>query len=269
MTSCALFLQPASRLREMIFAFIFSLILTTAGAQVYNSASVFAHNDYVRPRPFHTAYELQVGFIEADVFLQDGDLLVAHHRYEIEKGKTLENLYLKPLLQQIRKNMGSAYADPAQTLVLMIDLKTEGVSTLNKLVSILEKYPDLLGCSTFSCMVSGNVPDPESWNNYPRFINFDGRPGISYSSEQLQRIKMISTSFRDHSTWNGKGQLPESDQKKIRALVKEVHEKGKPIRFWASPDFTEAWKEFIRIKLDVLVTDDVVGLTTFLNSQRK
>src|SRR5690349_3094875 len=66
-------------------------------AQHYTSASIFAHNDYVRSNPFHTAYNLRVGYIEADVFLVDNALLVAHTRLEINPDKTLERLYLEPL----------------------------------------------------------------------------------------------------------------------------------------------------------------------------
>ena len=236
--------------------------------QVYTSASIFAHNDYVRPIPFYTAYELQVGFIEADVFLHDGDLLVAHHKHEIEKGKNLEALYLKPLINEIKKNKIFIYANPERTLTLMIDLKTEGMATLDKLVEKLNKYPELISCGALQFMISGNVPDPTRWKNYPTFIHFDGRPGIAYTPEQLKRISMISTNFRAHSQWNGTGTLTESDHKKIMALMDEVHAKGKVIRFWATPDFKNAWQELIHLKIDVIVTDDVAGLSAFLKEPR-
>ncbi len=190
---------------RLITTFLACLTITTGISQPYTSVRIFAHNDYVRSIPFYKAYELQVGFIEADVFLHDGDLLIAHHRHEIESGKSLEKLYLKPLLKQIRKNKGFVYADPKQRLTLMIDLKTEGVATLNKLVDMLKKYPELITCSSLNFMISGSVPDPASRKNYPTFIHMDGRPGVAYTPDQLKRINMISTSFRDHVKWNGKG----------------------------------------------------------------
>src|SRR5687767_9933128 len=106
-----------------IWIFVLSFTYSLPGmAQHYTPSQVFAHNDYVRPKPFYTAYDLGVGYIEADVFLQDGDLLVAHHRNEIVPGRTLEKLYLQPLLEKIQKH-GSVYDDAGRTLTLMIDLK--------------------------------------------------------------------------------------------------------------------------------------------------
>lgn len=254
---------------RLITTFFACLSITTGISQAYTSARIFAHNDYVRAIPFYKAHELQVGFIEADVFLHDRDLLVAHHQHEIEKEKTLEKLYLTPLIKQIRKNKGSVYANPKQRLTLMIDLKTEGVATLNKLVDILKKYPELITCSSLEFMISGNVPDPASWKNYPAFIHVDGRPGVVYTPDQLKRISMISTSFRNHSKWKGIGKLAESDHKKIVALMEEAHSKGKIFRFWATPDFKDAWQEQMNLKMDVIVTDDVEGLAAFLKQQKE
>ena len=247
---------------------IFLLLAASGKAQVYDESQVFAHNDYVRADPFYTAYNLRVGYIEADVFLDEGEISVAHDKHEIADGKTLEALYLKPLLKQIRKNEGRIYESPDQTLMLMIDLKTEGVVTLNAIVSQLKKYPELLGCSTLHFMISGNVPDPKIWENYPAYIKFDGRPGIPYTEAQLERIAMISTSFGAHAKWNGMGKIPEGERRKILALIDEVHSKGKKIRFWATPDFENAWRELMLLKPDVIVTDDVTALVAFLNLKK-
>lgn len=242
--------------------------LNTSKAQTFNSSRIFAHNDYARPIPFYTAYDLQVGSIEADVFLIEGEILVAHHKHEIVKGNTLEALYLKPLLKAVQKNNGSVYEDPLTNLTLMIDLKTDGVSTLKAVVNQLNKYTLLTSCPSLRFMISGNVPDPNKWFEYPSYITFDGRPGIPYTPEQLKRVNMISTNFRDHARWNGEDQIPDEELKKIRKLMEEVHTKGKQIRFWATPDFESAWKELMRVNMDVIVTDDVVALNKFLKQQK-
>jgi alkaline phosphatase len=253
----------------MIKAFLVCLLFPLcphAYAQHYTSANIFAHNDYVRPKPFHTAYDLGVGYIEADVFLQDGQLLVAHHRHEISKEKDIESLYLRPLLLELRKNRGSAYKDPQQELTLMVDIKSEGPATLKALVQLLEKYPALLSCATLDFMISGNVPDPATWDLYPAYITFDGRPGIPYSSRQLERISMISTSFASHVKWNGKDPLPPDDRNTIARLVDDAHAKGKKFRFWATPDFPEAWKALMELNMDVIVTDRVAELAEFFDA---
>ena len=243
------------------------LWLGCSTAQQYSSARIFAHNDYVRAQPFYTAYDLQVGYIEADIFLEGSQLLVAHHKHEIDTGKSLESLYLQPLRNKIKANNGFVYANHKAPLTLMIDLKTEGRETLKALATKLGKYPELVSSPTLQIMISGNVPPPDEWNQYPSFIYFDGRPGIPYTADQLKRISMISTSFPSHVKWDGTTRIPEADQKKIAALIDAAHAHGKKFRFWATPDFENAWKELMRLQMDVIVTDKVEALSTFLTQK--
>src|SRR5690349_10884068 len=116
--------------------FIFSLLLCGVCfggiAQEYTTSSIHAHNDYVHPIPFLTAYYSQVGSIEADVFLRNGELYVAHEEKEIIPDHTLDKLYLKPLAEKITFHNGAVYAKP-KALNLLIDLKTEGIPTLQAL----------------------------------------------------------------------------------------------------------------------------------------
>ena len=67
-----------------------SIVFIAANAQEYTSSSIFAHNDYVHSIPFLSSYYKQVGFIEADIFLQGNDLMVAHTKEEIKPEKNLE-----------------------------------------------------------------------------------------------------------------------------------------------------------------------------------
>jgi alkaline phosphatase len=241
------------------------VLVTTAVAQKkYSAADVFAHNDYEREVPFYTAYNLQVGYIEADVFLEQGDLMVAHARNEIAPDRTLKKLYLEPLRDAVRKNNGRIYTNPEDRLTFMIDLKTEGVSTLNALVQQLESYPDLTGCRTLRFMISGSVPAPEQWKNYPPYIYFDGRPGIQYTSAQWKRISMISTGFTGQIKWDGKSPLSPDQRVKIDSLKAAAHQHRKPFRFWATPDFEAAWEELMSSNMDVIVTDDVESLVRLI-----
>lgn len=238
-----------------------------AFCQSYDASRVFAHNDYEGSNPFHTSYALQVGYIEADVFLQSGKLMVAHHKHEIRDGRTLENLYLEPLSEALERNNGFAYADTTRGLTLMIDLKTEGVPTLNAIVSVLRKYPSVIASPTLQIMISGSVPDPALWQQYPAFIYFDGRPNIPYTRHQWKRISMISTNFRSHVKWDGDGTLPAGARKEIADLMAVAHQHGKKFRFWATPDFENAWRELKAINVDVIGTDRVPDLVAFLKSQ--
>ena len=98
---------------------------------------IHSHNDYAQERPFWGAYEAGADSIEADVYLVDGDLLVAHTRKELKKENTLRRLYLEPLREVMRKNGGRARAD-GKPLQLMVDIKS-GKAALDRLLEIVEQ----------------------------------------------------------------------------------------------------------------------------------
>ena len=249
---------------KAFFICVLSTLCVTVLAQNHSSLSIFAHNDYVQPVPFYEAYGKHVGYIEADVFLEGNELLVAHTKKEIIKERTLEELYLRPLERQIKINQGSAYAGSADVLTLMIDIKTDGPSTLARIVKTIKMFPSLTSCKTLSFTISGNVPDPATWNQYPSFITFDGRPHINYTPEQLTRVNLISASLKDHASWNGKGLLAQSDREKVSSIIAGVHGKGKKIRFWAIPDVANAWMILMNMDVDVINTDHVADAHNFI-----
>src|SRR5256885_4523438 len=53
-----------------------------------------AHNDYEHPRPLLDALDCGFLSVEADVFLVNGQLLVAHDREKTSPQRTLQSLYL-------------------------------------------------------------------------------------------------------------------------------------------------------------------------------
>lgn len=245
-------------------------VLVSTGVAIaqpaYTTSSVFAHNDYVGPKPFYAAYDLRVGYIEADVFLHKGELMVAHTRKEIQDGHTLEVMYTAPLADMTDANGGFIYPDANLTLTLMIDLKTAGPPTLDALVKQINTYQELLASPGLYFTISGNVPSPDTWSRYPEFITFDGRPGIEYTDEQLTRVRLISDNFHNYSNWSGQGALPETDKQKLQTVIQATHAKGKPIRFWATPDTPEAWTELMKLGVDVINTDKVSEVIEFIGN---
>jgi len=245
----------------LLFIFVYQNL---AAQEIYSAKNVHAHNDYQQPIPFLTAYHRQVGSIEADLFLQNGILYVAHEKQEIQADRTLENLYLKPLQTFIKKNKGTPYSQSKASLQLLIDLKTEGKTTLPELVKLLEKYPEIINNTGISIVISGNKPAAATWSQYPNFIHFDGTPGERYRPQDLQRIGLISASFRKYTQWNGKGLIVKPELDKIKHLIDSVHYLNKKIRFWATPDNVNTWQTLIALGVDYLGTDDVLGLTNYL-----
>ncbi len=224
--------------------------------------AVFAHNDYEKARPLHGAYQLQVDYIEVDIFLEGNALLVAHTKQELNVAHTLDSLYLTPLQHYVNQHPGYVYDDTTKSLALVIDLKTGG-KTADVLVAKLKEYPGLLQAKQFQVVISGAVPDRAGWSELPDFLRIDGRPGIVYTAEQLKRIALISSAFP--VPWNGRDALRAEARALLIGIREEVHGKGKPLRFWAAPDREETWKELIELGITVINTDDPSALNSFLS----
>lgn len=235
----------------------------------YTTANAHSHNDYEQPAAFSNAYNRQFGSIEADVFLLDNspELWVAHTMKELElKKRSLDSLYLLPLLQCIKKNNGYVYADHSRRLQLMIDIKTSAEPVLNALIVLINKYPELANTPSLQFVISGNRPASAAFASYPSFIWFDGNPDSSYSNAALAKIAMMSAPLSKYSKWNAKESMPEEEKQTVSALIQKVHDLKKPIRFWAAPDNIPAWQTLMQLQVDFINTDHIDELAHFLHT---
>ena len=248
-------------MRRMIFFFM-SIAALTSFSQVkpYTQGNAHSHNDYEQRNPFHLAYNEQFGSIEADVHLVGGKLLVGHDNKNLTEQRSLENLYLIPLVQ---------YNDKQRKLQLLIDIKTEAVSTLDALIKILQRYPFITKNPLIKIVVSGNRPEENNYAKYPGYIWFDGRLNKSYTSEQLKKIALLSDNYNNFTAGNGSIPIRPADLERITLAVKKAHDLQKPIRLWASPDFPEAWEALISLGIDYINTDNINGLSDYLTQRNK
>lgn len=221
---------------------------------------IHSHNDYEQRVPFYQAYSQLVASIEADIFATDkqGELRVAHDKENLNSAPTLDEAYIMPLVNLFRQNNGRAWKNSDKTLNLLIDLKTPAKPTLDWLVAKLIAYPNVfdptLNPYAVRVIISGNRPEEKDYVKYPAFIHFDGYK-TEYTAEQLERIPLISLSFRDYSQWNGKGTMVKVEFDKVMKAINDVHALGKPIRFWGTPDGVTAWNTFHTIGVDYINTD--------------
>ena len=236
-----------------------------AQAQEYSSSNIHSHNDYASKLPFYEAYSNEAGVIEADVFLVNNELFVAHTSKEINPQNTLKSQYLDPLAVKFKSLAGKAYPGN-KPLILMIDIKTEAEATLKLIAQQLRTYPDLVSNKNLKIVISGNRPSPANWKDYPEFIYFDGRLNENYTPEQLSRVEMISEDLKEITIWNGKGVMTQADSEKIQAIIKKVHDQHKKIRFWATQDNVNTWMTLMNLKVDFIGTDNVSELTHFINN---
>ncbi|MDR1156148.1 MAG: phosphatidylinositol-specific phospholipase C/glycerophosphodiester phosphodiesterase family protein [Bacteroidales bacterium] len=246
-----------------IFSLLFFFLCVQLNAQ-YTVRNAHSHNDYARKAPFWTAYNAHFESIEADIFAVDGALIVAHSKRETRKGRTLDELYIQPLVLRYEQNRNKPWPDYDGKLQLLIDLKTPAASTLDLLVDKLKQYPEVFDRSVnphaVRIVITGNMPKPVDFGMYPSFIMFDGRLSTTYSPEQLERIAMYSAAWNMPSSKS----LTAAHRTKVEEAIRTVHDLNKKIRFWATEDTPETWKMLMDLGVDYINTDKINELAEYL-----
>jgi len=249
--------------RLFIASLLFTCLQSWSQPSAYTTSNAHSHNDYEQPFPFWSAWRQGFGSIEADIFLEKDELIVAHDKVQLQQHRTLDSLYLQPLLQCVIKNNGYVYADTNRQLQLMIDIKSEAIPTLNKVVQKLGYYPLLINSPSLRIVISGNRPPPSTFSSWPSWILFDGELQKDYSHEELTKVEMLSDNFSSYSSWNGKGRLPEKELHALQNMINKSHQLNKKIRFWNAPDIMNSWYSFMGMGVDYINTDHIESLGSF------
>ena len=250
---------------KITFAFASLLLSVIATAQrTYSSENAHSHNDYLNPTPFYLAFQNGFGSIEADVFPVDGILYVAHTKKEIQPQRTLQHLYIKPVLQEF-------VSTKVRRLMLLIDVKENYAIALPLLIKELEPLTEYLSTlqkpNFLTIIISGNRPPPADYKNYPDFIFFDGDLKLPHNDDEWRRVALVSLPFYKLSGWKGDDKLKHKDRKAFRHIIDSVHTAGKSIRFWAAPDNMASWKWQMKLRADLIGTDKITELGNFLKKE--
>lgn len=241
---------------RLTFLTILLLLCFKLSAQLIHS-----HNDYEQKQPFFAAYNLGFNSIEADLYIKDNDLYVAHDWDKIMSENTFKHLYLEPLLAKIKDNKGFPYPNK-KPLQLLLDLKKDGKEILKLLNSQMSDYKKDLRHVTIS--ISGDMPPPDEFQNYDEIFHFDGRQELIYSKKSFKRVSLVSASFMDFGKyWTGKTPLSDEVFQKINAFVEANHAKGKKVRIWATPNTTLGFETLKKLNVDFIGTDDLELLAKF------
>jgi alkaline phosphatase len=245
--------------------------ISAVHAQKYEvNKNTHSHNDYLQSQPFYTAHANHFASMEVDVFLVDNELYVAHTKADIDQKRTIERLYIEPLLNQIKLNGNNkAYQDGGK-LQLMIDLKTAGEPALKCLEAKLKpirKYFDVTNNpDAVRLVITGDSPKPERFKAFDDIFFFDGKRNTPYSPEEMKRVAFFSAGLQEFTKWNGLGRMVEEDYRKSKNFVDSVHQVGKQVRFWGNPDSKTCWQAFMKMGVDFLNTDSPAEMAKFLNN---
>ncbi|KES05841.1 hypothetical protein BU52_17150 [Streptomyces toyocaensis] len=242
-----------------------------------------AHNDYEHPRPLLDALDHRFGSVEADIFLVDGQLLVAHDPEDLDPSRTLESLYLNPLAARVRANRGAVYRGGHRPFQLLIDIKTEGSSTYLELDRRLRRHRHLFTTYVHGRVLPGPVTAVVSGDRAARVpmdtqrvrrAFYDGRLTDLGGPAPASFVPLISDNWALHFTWRGVGAFPDAERRKLHGIVRTAHARGRRVRFWATPDLPgpardALWGELVAAGVDHLNTDDLAGLASFLDAHRR
>ena len=258
--------RQAAKMPLMVLSFIIASLSCFGQPQNYTVANAHAHNDYMHPVPFYTAWNAGFGSIEADVFPVNGVLLVSHNKQAIQPQRTLESLYLGPLLKELKKN-------PKRKVNLLIDIKENDKESLRLLLQELEILKKYLftgngKAKPVTILISGERPPPGEYKNYPSYIFFDDDLRKFHTSDEWKRVGLVSLSFERYSLWNGEGVIPDKEKDLLIHVIDSVHHAGKKIRFWAAPDNENSWKLQMRLGVDLVGTDQIEIFSKFLRENK-
>lgn len=238
------------------------LVLLLSSVSITRAQKIFSHNDYAKARPFTEAYEQRADFIEADVWLRNGKLVVSHEKPEEspQKPPTLDSLYLQPIVRLFEQYKDRPSQDRDYTFSLVIDIKENPVEVLPKLMAMLQSnlvcFNRMANPKAVQVIISGSRPRIDTYFDYP-LLQFDGRPSEVYDQETLQHVALISDNFQSYSRWDGTGDISNEDRDKLKRVIKRAHNDNKPFRFWAIPDTPNSWKQLRKLGVDIINTDKI------------
>ncbi|KAJ5184541.1 3-oxoacid CoA-transferase subunit B [Penicillium cf. griseofulvum] len=264
-----------------------------------------SHNDYWRRVPLRSALRAGCTSVGVDVWPWGNEILVGHSRYTVLRG-TFQSLYLDPLLRildthnappsrnwpkDMSQDMVGVFSnDPQQTLVVLVDFKTESEQLWPVLVEQLRPLREKGYLTHFNgsnvvhgpitIVASGNAPLHKMLENSTyRDVFYDAPLGnLTFPIEitaddntqdfiyNPSNSYYASTDFRTAIGSPSLSRLSDSQLAILRSQVHAAHELGLKVRYWGTPTWpvglrNHVWSVLVREGVDVINADDLHGAT--------
>ena len=258
--------------------------------------SIHSHNDYWRTIPLYEALAAGCTGIEADVWLTDNDLRVGHTQSSLTSARTLDSLYLNPLvsilshqnpsLTQLNSTNATGWRGVFETssstsLTLLIDMKSDGADTLRIVLQQIEPLRSRGWLTYFNgstvipgpitIVGTGNTPfNLLNSNSTYRDVFFDAPldqlSGANTSSNAKvytnQNSYYASVSFADTIGKLQHGIFSQQQLDRIRAQIGAASARGLKARYWDAPAWPisvrdEVWDVLEKEGVGMLNADDV------------
>ncbi|KAF1954162.1 hypothetical protein CC80DRAFT_537022 [Byssothecium circinans] len=252
-----------------------------------------SHNDYWRDVPFYTGLSYGAISTEADVWLINGTLYVGHEPSALTQTRTLQSLYLTPILSTLhRQNPLTDFAptpthngvfdtSSSQTLYLFIDLKTPGPETWPAVLAALEPLRkggwlttydgSTLTTRPITVIGTGNTPLWQVQAALPRDAFYDAplaQLASAFSNITAYDAPIASTDFAAAFGEVRRREFNETQMETLRTQVGTAHAKGIMVRYWNQPAWpvgtrNAVWRTLWGEGVDFLNADDLEGVVGF------
>ncbi len=257
-----------------------SLFITDCSAQTVLT-NAHAHNDYWHAKPLLQSLENGFMSVEADCHLIDNRMLVAHEKAFTKKRRTLQKLYLDPLMQRAKENNPDSYREKSiykngpPEFILYIDIKADCENFIPFLDSILKNYDVMLTKFVDGKKITGSVRvlvdhcgnDAYVLNSNPRYLSLSGNLNDADKKPGKDIMPRISFSYNSLLQWKGKGEIPETEKEKLKAFMQKVHSNGYEVRMWAAGNKKKVWKELVAAGVDWINVDRLKKFRKFMTEK--
>ncbi|GAA98952.1 uncharacterized protein L969DRAFT_51253 [Mixia osmundae IAM 14324] len=259
--------------------------------------NVWSHNDEWRADPLFDALRQGCTFVEADVWLVDGQILVGHNAAMLTPGRSLRNLYLDPLHKLVahinaRAAQGSSVQgvfaiDENQPLHLCIDIKVGPNQTAGQVFQALQSelrslreagylttydtQTETWSRSAITVVGTGATPMQGVLEMTQRDIFFDVPMSMIADSATIDSTVSVTSisDYQEHVNWNGREPHGrENAIQVVKSLIKDSKKSGILSRFWNTPSWPiyardAVWRMLLDAGVDVLNADDLVAAASF------
>jgi hypothetical protein len=230
------------------------------------AAILHGHNDYLQPAPLQRALALGLGSVEADVFLEGGELRVGHERWQLRAGRTLRALYLEPLRAHVAAHGAESLSrDPLRPFVLLVDIKADGDAVYRALRAELADFAPMLTRfvdgrverNAVTVILSGSRPRALLAAERDRWCALDGRlvDLDAVPPPPADLVPWISDAWSRVSDWTGTDELTAAERARLAILATRARAQGRELRFWGAPDRPEAWQALRELGIARIGTD--------------
>lgn len=244
------------------FLLLFFIIFIESSAFGQNQEKdppvLHSHNDYEQERPLLDALQDQFESVEADIWWSNGEVKVSHLGF-IFTG-TLEALYLRPLFERV-KSMGSVYGNH-KTFYLWLDFKENSSKLQRELSLLLKQYMILFKNNgtirPVQLILTGDHQGKKA------FL----RESFDFPIETDQEDFSKNLNPEDTFSWYSLDWRAIRGKEHFQKLVKKIHEQGKKVRFYATPDKPSFWNEAVQAGVDMIGTDEIRKLRDFIDKKQ-